>query len=182
MNDMDDTALVKECLQGNPQAFGILVERYQKVIFNLAFRICNDYNDAQDVSQGVFIKVYENLRKYNKRYKFFSWLYRIAMNEALNMVKFKKNIEQLDNHKPDPDPSPEHQYQQTETDQLIQNALMSLKTEYRLVIILKHLQNFSYQEIARLLNISEKIVKSRLYTARQLLAQVLTDRGIIHNG
>ena len=87
MNEKDDAVLVRECLQGNPQAFGILVDRYQMVIFNLAYRICNNYNDADDITQTVFIKVYENLRKYKSRYKFFSWLYRIAVNEALNMVK-----------------------------------------------------------------------------------------------
>ncbi len=182
MNEMDDAGLVNKCLQGNLQAFETLVDRYQKVIFNLAYRICNNYSDSEDITQNVFIKVYENLKKYNDQYKFFSWLYRIAVNETLNMVKFKKNIDKLNDQYPAQQPSPDDQYQQTETDQLIQDALMSLKAEYRLVLILKHFQNFSYQDIAQVLNISEKKVKSRLFTARQLLGQLLTIKGIINNG
>jgi RNA polymerase sigma-70 factor (ECF subfamily) len=182
MNEMDDAALVNKCLQGNLQAFETLVDRYEKVIFNLAYRICNNYGDAEDITQNVFIKVYENLKKYNDRYKFFSWLYRIAVNETLNMVKFKKNTDNLNDQHPAQQPSPEDQYQQTETDQLVQDALMSLKPKYRLVLILKHFQNFSYHDIAQVLKISQKIVKSRLYIARQLFGQILTDRGIINNG
>lgn len=181
MNDKDDIVLVNECLRGNSQAFEILVDRYQKVIFNLAYRICNDYSDAEDITQSAFIKVYRNLGKYNNRYKFFSWLYRIAINEALNMMKIRKNTEQLNDHKTAVEPSPESQFQQSETDRLIQNALLSLKSEYRVVIVLKHFQNFSYLDIAHILKISEKKVKSRLYTARQLLGEVLIRRGIIYN-
>jgi RNA polymerase sigma-70 factor (ECF subfamily) len=179
---MDDTALVNKCLQGNLQAFEILVDRYQKVMFNLVYRICNNYSDAEDITQNVFIKVYENLKQYDDRYKFFSWLYRIAINETLNMMKIKKSTEPINDQQPTMDPSPEYQYKQTETEKLIQQALLKLKTEYRLVLILKHFQNFSYQEISQALKISEKKVKSRLYTARQLLGQVLSEKGIMDNG
>jgi RNA polymerase sigma-70 factor (ECF subfamily) len=180
MIEMDDADLVDECIKGNPQAFGQIVDRYEKVIFNLAYRMSNSIYDAEDITQNVFIKVYENLRKYNRHYKFFSWLYRMAVNESLNLVKFRKKLDRLDGSHAVADPTPEIKYQQTETEQLIQAALMSLKADYRLVMILKHFQNFSYEEIARVLKISEKKVKSRLYTARQLVGQILTDRGILN--
>ena len=84
MSELSDQAIVRKVLAGETAAFAFLVDRYERVVFNAAYRITNDRQDAEDVTQTVFMKVFENLRVYNPRYRFYSWMYRIAVNEALN--------------------------------------------------------------------------------------------------
>lgn len=91
----EDANVVRDVIGGKTDAFGVLVERYQKVIFNMAYRMTGDYDEAQDITQIAFIRAYENLGRYNPAHKFFSWLYRIAVNEALNRIKSKKKMTQL---------------------------------------------------------------------------------------
>ena len=78
MTEQEDLRLVEECLKGNTDAFGLLVENYQKAIFNMALRMVNDYDDAQDITQSVFVKAYGKLDGFNPKYKFFNWIYRDA--------------------------------------------------------------------------------------------------------
>ena len=85
--DTGDKVLVQECLEGNRKSFEIIVEKYYKTVFRLAFRILHNNDDAEEITQRVFIKAFENLNKYNPKFKFFSWLYRIAINETLNLTK-----------------------------------------------------------------------------------------------
>jgi len=87
----NDTDLVQECLAGNTKAFEALIDKYQKKIFNIVYRMTGNDDDAEDITQSVFIKVYEKLSSFNPKYKFFSWLYRIALNESLNLMNQKKD-------------------------------------------------------------------------------------------
>src|SRR5512142_3141312 len=96
MGEQDDSILVKQCLEGNRSKFGDLVRKYSKPIYNLALRMVSDSEDAADITQTTFIKAYENLGKFDLNLKFFSWLYRIAINEALNFLERKKQTDQLD--------------------------------------------------------------------------------------
>ncbi|MGA3244717.1 MAG: sigma factor, partial [Bacteroidota bacterium] len=80
MQEPNDKDLVKRCLSGDQKAFEILLERYQKPVFNIALRVLSNTDDAADVTQATFVKAYEKLNSYDNRYKFFSWLYRIAVN------------------------------------------------------------------------------------------------------
>ena len=86
MTDVDDVTLVRRCIDGDNVAFESLLDRYQGRIFNAVLRMVHDWDDARDLTQTVFVKAYENLRRYDPKYKFFSWIYRIAMNESLNFV------------------------------------------------------------------------------------------------
>lgn len=158
----------------------MLVEKYQKTIFNVVLRMTDHYEESEDITQTVFVKAFQKLDTFNPHYKFFSWLYRIAVNESLNFLKQRKHLVELDeslnllsNEK-----SPEDQYDVLETSRDIQQALMDLKTQYRTVIILKHFQNLSYREISLILGVKEKTVKSRLFTARQQLKNILLQKGI----
>lgn len=175
----NDTNLVQECLAGNTKAFEALIDKYQKTIFNIVYRMTDDYDDAEDITQSVFIKVYEKLSSFNPKYKFFSWLYRIALNEALNLMNQQKRLAELDADFITQEKSPEEIYDELDLSERIQDALMEIEVEHRVLIVLKHFEGFSYEEIAYILDISEQKVKSRLFTARQMLKDVLIKRGIV---
>ena len=172
-----DSILVEQCLRGDRKSFESIVEKYQKTMFNAALRIVNDYDDAQDVTQSSFVKAFENLSSYDPKYKFFSWLYRIGVNESLNFLNQKKDFEGLDDGLISRDKGPEEAYHDLEQREDVREALMCLKIDYRTVVVLKHFQNLSYKEISYILDLPEKTVKARLFTARQLLREVLLKKG-----
>ena len=175
----NDTDLVQECLVGNTKAFESLIDKYQKKIFNIVYRMTGNDDDAEDITQSVFIKVYEKLNSFNPKFKFFSWLYRIALNESLNLMNQKKRLAELDADLITNEKSPEEIYDELELSERIQDALMQIELEHRALIVLKHFEGFSYQEMAFMLEISEQKVKSRLFSARQVLKNVLIERGIV---
>lgn len=179
MMETDDKKLVQECLKGNKQAFEMIIDKYQKVIFNVAYRMVGDRDDAADITQTVFIKAYDKLDSYKPTHKFFSWLYRIVVNESLNFLKSGKRFEELDSKVISTDQDPEQTYLDNELGSRIQAALMALQPQHRILILLKHFQYCSYQEIAESLSIPEKTVKSRLYAARQILKDILIRRGSV---
>jgi RNA polymerase sigma-70 factor (ECF subfamily) len=180
IND-DDAGLVKKCLQGDVKSFEVLVDKYQKPIFNVALRMCNDYDSAEDISQAAFVKAYNNLNSFNPKYKFFSWICRIVINEGLNFLKQKKKLLELDENIISTEITPDQVFEQMELSHKIRNALMEIEPNYRILIELRHFQNCSYSEMGDILNIPEKKVKSRLYTARQVLGKVLIKIGIEKN-
>ena len=179
--ERSDKELVKECLGGSRSAFEELVNRYQKVIFNVAYRMVNDHDTAEDITQCVFIKGFERMSSYNPKYKFFSWLYRIAINESLNYINHNRRMAELSDSMISKDHTPEEAYSEVELSEKIGDALMQIDPNHRVVIVLKHFRNCSYKEISDILHIPEKTVKSRLFTARQSLRKVLVAKGIIGN-
>ena len=182
MIEHTDEVLVNRCLNGDGGAFGQIVNRYQKIVFNLAFRMTRDYDDADDLAQTVFVKVYENLKRYNRNHKFYSWIYRITLNETLNFIKRNNRTEDIPESYESPDSSAEQASDIQESNKLIDEALNELQDEYRILIIMRHFLNYSYTQIGETLELPEKKVKSRLYMARQILAKILTQKGITHNG
>jgi RNA polymerase sigma-70 factor (ECF subfamily) len=178
MNETDDITLVNKCIQGDVKAFEVLVDKYQKPIFNAALRICNDFDSAEDISQAAFVKAFEKLESYNQKYKFFSWIYRIVINEALNFLHQDKKLLELDENIISKQETPDQVFEQTELSEKIRQALMHIEPDYRILIELRHFQNCSYSEIGYIMNIPEKTVKSRLYTARQVLGKILIKTGI----
>lgn len=181
MIEENDLKLVRQCLEGDAKAFELLVGKYQKIMFNVALRMINNYEDAEDVTQSAFVKVFEKLDTFDPDYRFFSWLYRITINESLNFLNQRKQFAELDKSLISSEKTPEQRYHERETSRNVQIALMDLKLEYRTVIILKHFQDLSYREIGHILQLPEKTVKSRLFTARQLLKSILIDKGIGRN-
>ena len=181
MSEREDLKHIEHYLNGDSAAFELLIDKYQKKVFNLAYRIVNNYNDAEDITQAVFIKAFEKLETYNPKYKFFSWLYRIAINESLNFLDKKKHHEDINQDTISKELTPEEAFNNVELNQNIQDTLMKLKADYRVVMILKHFNNLSYSEISQILNIPEKTVKSRLISARQLVKDMLLKKGISIN-
>lgn len=153
----------------------MLVE-YEKPVFNAAYRMLNNRDDAQDVTQTVFLKVFENLDKFDPSRRFFSWIYRIALNESINWLGKNNRLEPLAGEAAFEGKGPEQEAESDSVAANVQAALMTIKSEYRSVVVLKHFLGCSYVEISQILDIPEKTVKSRLYTARQQLKDELSSR------
>lgn len=180
MRHEEDPVLVELCLKGNQKAFEILVDRYQKPVFNLAYRLTSDKEDAEDITQTVFFKAYEKLGTFDPRFRFFSWLYKIAVNESINFINRKKRFDTFDEDLHSRHREHEESFQDHEMTSTIDMALLDLKPEYRIVVILNHFQDLSYREIGHILDLQENTVKSRLFSARKKLRTLLLKRGISH--
>jgi len=173
----DDTMLIEACLRGDRHAFDKLVDRYEGPLFSAAYRITGSVEDAMDATQNAFLNAYEKLHTFDPGYRFFSWIYRIGVNQALNLVSGRKPETALDNDVPAPARGPAEIFDSTEARAHLEQALGELEPLYRVAIVLKHLEGLSYREIGDLLGIPEKTVKSRLFTARQRLRIILSERG-----
>ncbi len=178
MDNDADLALVERCRKGDWSAFTDLVVRYQRPIYNAAFWMLRRPEDAKDITQTVFLKVAERLHEFDPKFKFFSWIYRIAVNESLNLLRRNGREEALDDEIELPGPesdNPERQANDAEVSRRIEGALMRMSTNDRMVLTLRHFSECSYQEIAEILKLDEKTVKSRLFEARQRLRELLAD-------
>jgi RNA polymerase sigma-70 factor (ECF subfamily) len=175
----DDGTLVRRCRDGNRDAFGQLVVRYQKPVYNAAFRLLRDAEDARDIAQTTFLKAFEHLADYDPRYKFYSWIYRIAVNESLNALARRRPSEPVSVEEPDRSPGPDRLAEGEQTTRAIADALARITPELRTVIVLRHYLHLSYQDMGEVLELPEKTVKSRLYSARQLLRDDLVAHGAL---
>jgi len=178
VNKVDDDALVTRALSGDHGAFGELVEAYGRVVFNLALRMVGNSEDARDLTQVTFVKAFEKLHTFDRRSRFFSWLYRIGLNESLNWLKRRRRSSQVDENLESVERGPHDAAVASQEEALIHGALMDLTPEYRQVIVLRHFQELSHREIGAILQLPEKTVKSRLHSARERLAFALRKRGV----
>jgi RNA polymerase sigma-70 factor (ECF subfamily) len=173
-----DLALVERCRKGDWSAFTELVVRYQRPIYNAAFWVLRKPEDANDITQVVFLRIAERLDEYDSRFKFFSWIYRIAVNESLNLLRRYGREDALEDgvdlQGSDSD-DPERQASAAEVAQRIRRALMKLTPNDRVVLTLRHFSECSYEEIGQILDLDQKTVKSRLFEARQRLRVLLGD-------
>lgn len=172
----EDRALVRRYQQGDAQAFTELVVRYQRPVYQAAFWVLRRGEDAADVAQTVFLKAAQHIDDYDPRHKFFSWIYRIAVNEALNVQRHQRHEEALDDDSEllaHASASPEWQASAVQRERALRAALMKLSVEHRVVITMRHFQECSYQAMAQVLGIDEATVKSRLFEARRRLRTLL---------
>jgi RNA polymerase sigma-70 factor (ECF subfamily) len=174
----EDETLVTRCLEGDDQAFDILLERYERKVFNGALRMVNSRDDARDITQNVFLKVYQNLGRFDARYKFFSWIYRITINESINFLQRRKPVDPVDEGMPSTQRGPLESLRGAELGEAVQDALMTLNTNYRTVIVLRHFHGCSYREMSEILEVREETVKSRLFDGRRKLRDLIVRRGI----
>jgi RNA polymerase sigma-70 factor (ECF subfamily) len=176
MSSRSDQELVKASLEGDRTAFGELVDRYEKKIYNLALRVTGNIDDAMDVTQAAFLKAYDNRDRFDPERRFFSWIYRIGLNEALDLVGGRRKSTDLSFDIPLNSPTPEREAQSREAGRAIQQALQGLKPDYRVLIVLRHFDGLSYQEMSEVTGIAVKTVKSRLFSARRELRAKLVDK------
>jgi len=176
MSKTDDTQLIERCKSGDRKAFEALLAKYEKPVFNAAYRMLYSRDDAQDVTQTVFLKVFEHLDQYDPSRRFFSWIYRITLNESINWLGKTNRLEPLSYETAFEGKGPEQEAESANVSSNVQAALMTIKSDYRSVVVLKHFMGCSYDEISQVLDIPEKTVKSRLFTARQQLKDALTGK------
>jgi RNA polymerase sigma-70 factor (ECF subfamily) len=175
--DDEDRALVRRCLGGEPTAAADLVDRYSRRIYNVALRMLGNVQDAEDVTQTVFGNAFDALDRYDPKYRFFSWMYRMTVNESLNTIKKRKQMVTLDDDAAIPTLGIASD-DAVEAEDRVGRALMRLKPDDRAVVVLRHFVCLSYLEIAGVLDVPVKTVKSRLFTARERLRLAL-DRQVL---
>jgi RNA polymerase sigma-70 factor (ECF subfamily) len=173
----DEDALVAAARGGDTGAFGSLVDAYGGAVFNLALRMVGNREDARDLAQVVFVKAYEKLGTFDGRSRFFSWVYRIAINESLNWLGRRKHQVELNESLESGERRPDQRAEASEEERMVQEAMKDLTLEYRQVIVLRHFMELSHAEMAGVLQLPEKTVKSRLHTARERLGEALRKRG-----
>jgi RNA polymerase sigma-70 factor, ECF subfamily len=169
----DEDGLIARCLAGDSDAFEPLVERYYRPLFGVAARMLGSREEAQDVTQTVFLKAYQALATCDRQRRFFSWIYRILINECLNTLRARKPTTGTDESVPSSgvraDP-----VEVGETRRRVRKALLLLPETQRDVILLRHFAELRYEQIAAALGVPEKTVKSRLFSARQRLVELLS--------
>jgi RNA polymerase sigma-70 factor (ECF subfamily) len=173
--DEQDRALVQRYLDGDREAASNLVDRYQRRLFNVALRMLGNVQDAEDATQTVFGNAFSGLKSYDPKYRFFSWIYRMAVNESLNALKRRKPTVGMDEGFDIAAPG-NRTSGAVEAADRVGRALMDLKPDDRAVVVLHHFVSFSYEEIAAVLDVPVKTVKSRLFTARERLRLTLKDQ------
>ena len=181
MVDIADSQLVDRCLNGEKEAFGTLVEKYQKPIFNAALRVVADWDLAMDVTQNVFVNAYEKLHTYDRQFKFFSWIYRMAINEAINTIRQQRGKINLEECEIEAKGTPAETFQNKQMEKVVENAVGNLPLDYRLVTVLYYFANLPYEEVSYVLDIPESRVKSRLYSARQMLCKEVSLKELTGN-
>jgi len=181
----DEGALVQAAKSGDLAAFEELVNRYERRIFRLTMHITQNREDAEDATQDAFLKSFKNLEGFEGGSRFYTWLVRIAVNEALmrlrkrrpNVVSLDEPIEAEEDLIPkqikDWGPTPEQRFANSELNSILSNAISELEPAYRTVFLLRDTEQLSTEETAKMLGISEAAVKSRLLRARLKLRQKL---------
>jgi RNA polymerase sigma-70 factor, ECF subfamily len=190
ITDDEDLEYVILCQSGETDAFEVLVERHQKKMLNIAFRMMGDYDEACDITQEAFIAAYKSIKKFKAEAKFSTWLYRIVVNYSKNRLKQLRGIAKREGISID-DPgeakskeilnqsfvknaNPGTQMERRERETHVQRCITSLDNEYKEVLVLRDIQGFSYEEIKNILKIPDGTIKSRLSRARNALKDCLT--------
>jgi RNA polymerase sigma-70 factor (ECF subfamily) len=175
MDQKIEAEIVARVLKGDRQAYAMLVEEYKSPIYNLAYRMTGNSEDADDLTQETFIRAYKYLWRYDARRKFFSWLYTLALNLIRSHLrkknKYNKSSEELSAHLlSDKNPSPETELIET---QAISVCLLRLEEESRALLIMKYMQELSFEEIAQITGKSLSAVKMRIYRGLERLKELM---------
>lgn len=177
-----ETDWILRAQQGDKRAFGDLVRAYQRPVYNLAYRILGDASAAEEAAQEAFLRAYQHLRSYQPGRKFANWLLSITSHYCIDQLR-KRRLTTLSLEGTLPPetfrsgrPTPEQVVDQQEQEMLVQRMLAQLSPDYRVVVALRYWYELSYREIAEAVGISEGAVKSRLFRARAMLAQMWQER------
>ena len=179
----DDLRLIAACRDGDTDAFGALVRRYQERLYHTAYRLVGNAEDAQDVVQEAFLNAYQSLDGFKGDSLFFTWLYRIAVNTAISLKRKRRVALSIDAGPPgapaqEPaDPSdlsrPGHSLDQAEQEKRVRRALARLSPEHRAVLVMKDMEGQKYEQMAETLQVPVGTIRSRLHRARLELRELL---------
>ena len=176
MNAYTDYELIQGCIEGNRDLFTELVRRYKNLVYSVILRMVNDREEANDLAQDVFIKIYKNLDKYYPEYKFSTWVIRIATNHVIDYRRKKKQetvpIEDVE-FSLRTEESPESAYIRHEQKEELKKIVGDLPDMYKIPIMLYHEQGLSYQEISDIINEPLSKVKNRIFRGRRMLKESL---------
>lgn len=179
----EDSLLVERVRQGDKAAFSALVESYQTPVYNLAYRMLGNADEAEDATQESFLRAYTRLGSYNNTKPFKTWLFAIAAHHCIDRLRKRRLIWlSLDTTLPphpalsDSRPGPEESAVQSERQEMVQQMLNTLKPKDRIMVILRYWYDHSYEEIAEVTGASVSAVKSRLHRARNALAESMSER------
>jgi RNA polymerase sigma-70 factor (ECF subfamily) len=185
VNQEPDSLWVQRTLAGDTQAFGELVRRYERDVFNLAYRMLNDWGEAEDAAQEAFLRAYAHLDRYDQQRSFKTWLLSIASNHCIDRLR-RRRLTLLSLDEPLPPhpaltsdiPGPEAATLANERSAQVQKLLDELNPDYRVAVVLRYWYDYSYAEIAEMLQTTESAIKSRLFRARQTLAGKLENHAL----
>lgn len=185
MHGVADQGIVEQVIGGDVDSFAILVDRYQDRIYSTVLNYVSNPDDAVDVTQESFVKAYTSLRSFNASSAFYTWVYRIAINTAIDFLRKRKSriADSLDDHKlteigfepvsKDPSSDPEKVLARTEQRQALRQAIGSLSDKLRSVVVLHDVEGLSQEEVAEILRVPVGTVKSRVSRARAELRYIL---------
>lgn len=182
----NEKALLVKAKNGDLAAFEKLIENYQKKVYNIVYRMIGNPDDASELTQEVFIRVFRSIRNFKEESQFSTWIYKIATNICLDEFRKQKKHKvisldeeiksdegemkrQIEDNKPQPDIIAER----NELKKTVRNAILALPDEYRIVIIMRDIKGLSYEEIAQITKCPEGTVKSRINRARKALKTIL---------
>jgi RNA polymerase sigma-70 factor (ECF subfamily) len=184
----EDLKLIHRCKRGEEAAFGEVLARYRSPIYNLCWRMTRNDEDARDLGQEVFIKVFRLLDRYDEQYAFSSWLFRIATNHCIDHLRRQRlrflSVER-DGGSDDEDvemqiasegPQPDVVMERSEALEKLEEVIADLPPHYRVITLLRHDQELSYEEIAEVLQLPLGTVKARIHRARNMIQQMLVEK------
>ncbi len=183
MNQVEEQEIISAVLDGNVNAYAMLIQSYQQPIFNMVFRMTGSQEDAADLAQEAFIKAYEQLYRFHRERRFFPWLYTIALNLTRNFLRKRRNdktvaIDDCDLHSQSDYVTQEEERICTQLDtQRLQGALSALPWEYREAVILRYREELPMADIAAALSLSVSGAKMRVHRGLKRLREILESKG-----
>ncbi|HMS65809.1 MAG TPA: sigma-70 family RNA polymerase sigma factor [Ignavibacteria bacterium] len=184
----DDAILIDSALAGNQASYDKLMKKYYQLIYNLVYRMISKKEDVEDLTQEAFIKAFNSLQNFDKQFAFSTWLFKIATNNAIDYLRKKKlrtfsidkEIEGDDSDYkfeiPDHENKPDKKIMDSEMRKILDEAIESLPPKYKEVIVLRHKQEFEYEEIAKKMKLPLGTVKAHIFRGRELMNKYLKDK------
>ena len=179
----DEEAIIRKCLGGDADSYAVLVDRYKTMIYNVAYRVVGDEDTAKDLAQDSFIAAYKGLGRFRFGSKFSSWLYSIVLNKCRDHLRTTKetvSTDEIADIRQDSGISPEQAASAGQSRDFLQQALRQLPEEYREVLVLKHIEELDYQEIATITGAGISALKVRAHRGREMLRRILEGSGVNH--
>lgn len=185
---MTDEELVEKVKKGDADVYEKIIQKYQSKVFGLIYNMTKNQNDIEDLAQEVFIKIYKNLGKFKGESSLYTWIYKITVNLCLDEMKKRKNVIYLDEkievddgevnrELPSEDKSQEKLYEEKELQEKLHNCINKLPEKQRVMIVLRDIKGFSYEEISKITDVKLGTVKSQINRARLKLKELLDEEG-----
>lgn len=174
---VEESGWVEQALGGDRAAFGLLMHRYAGAVYNLAYRMLGNAEDAEDASQEIFLRAYTRLTSFDRERRFSTWVLSIGSNYCIDRLRRRRftwlTLDDASFTLPSAEPGPERSALKREQRASVQQALQKLPEHYRLVMVLRYWQDLSYEEIAKATGLTESTIKTRLHRARHMFADAL---------